>query len=252
MLHANELTKIVQYCRDMAPYEAGGFIDAFGLFVPLHNYSPTPTEAFYFPDMPPDARAVVHSHPGGPFAPSIGDQVQQRAMDIPWLVVAFDGDRLETFWFGDGAPIAPLVGRGFRHFVTDCYAACRDFYRITADLTLPEYPRRWKWWETDQRLYLDGFAAAGFREVDKAAILPGDAVLMQIHAKTPNHAAIWLGDGLIYHHTSGTKESDPTRLATVENGGRYSHFITAALRNDNDRIIRTAAQNLRAISRSQT
>lgn len=247
MWHANELIK---YCRDAAPNEAGGYIDTSGTFHPLHNASLTPREAFYFPDIPPDAAAVVHSHPGGPFAPSIGDQVQQIAMDIPWLIVAFKDDRTECFWFGDTAPIPPLVGRGFRHYVTDCYSACRDYYRVVCGLELPQFTRRWEWWEQGQTLYMDGFSVAGFREIPTDQLAPGDAVLMQIHAKTPNHAAIWLGDGLIYHHTSARSESVPGRLATVENVGRYSRHITAALRHDHSGIVRTAAQNLRAISRA--
>ncbi|WP_346949336.1 NlpC/P60 family protein, partial [Dyella sp.] len=58
-------------------------------------------------------------------------------------------------------------------------------------------------------LYTDNLAAAGFVPVDAKDIRRGDLVLMQIRSRNlvPNHAGIYLGDGLMLHHMYGRLSS---------------------------------------------
>ncbi len=242
-----DATALIDYCKSKAPNEAGGYISASGAFVPCDNVHHDPENYFYFADIPSDATAIIHSHPGGPFCPTESDQRGQMAWGIPWAIVAFDEYRTEIFWFGDEAEQPPLIGRGFRHYVADCYAAIRHAYKFECGLELGEWPREWQWWRSGDALYELGFPLEGFREIALSDVRAGDAVLMSLRSKTPNHAALWLGDGLIYHHMSGKTESEPGRLSTVEYAGRYQPYIVKALRNDDSRIDRAFGQKIRAL-----
>lgn len=237
MLGATEFIKIARHCRKHAPYEAGGYIDVTGcFFVPMYNRCDDPTQGFEFVGVPDNASAIVHSHPYGPFYPSLMDQQQQIAIDVPWIIYAFDDKREEFFTFGDTAPIPPLVGRGYRYAVTDCYSASRDLYRVHCGVTLPHFPREWEWWCNGGNMLAQGYADAGFREVSKRDMTEGDALLLRIRSDVVNHAAVYVGDGLIYHHLSSTKESDPSRLAVVEGIGRWLPFIDGVVRHADSRI----------------
>ena len=239
MLDRINLTNIIAYCRACAPDEAGGYIGPDGNFYPLRNKALNPSETFRFDHVPEDAIALIHSHPGGPFAPSEMDQMQQAAMDIPWGIVAFTDDRTEIFWFGDTAPMEPLNNRGFRHYVTDCYAGVRDLYRTHCGVVLPNFPRSWDWWSHGQHLFLHGFEKAGFHEVARSDVREGDVLLMSIKSATPNHSAVWIGKSLIYHHMSSRTESEPSNRAVVESDGRWIPFISMVLRHENGGIART-------------
>lgn len=239
------MSDVIDYFKAKAPNEAGGYIDAQGVFHPLDNIADNPSSHFHFASVPDDAIKLVHSHPNGPFAPSEMDQRQQIAMAVPWQIVAWQGDRTEVFEFGDEAPIPPLIGRGFRHYVTDCYAACRDMYRTKCDVLLPHFPREWEWWRHDKRLLSEGFAEAGFHAIEHRDILPGDAMLMCVRADTPNHSAVYMGDGWIYHHMSGRTESAPDRVACMDYLGRWQPYVTTVLRHEDNRITRTPWQAIR-------
>lgn len=67
-----------------------------------------------------------------------------------------------------------------------------------------------QWNDGVSNLYTEGFPEAGFVAVGTDAELQtGDVILMQIRSKNgvPNHAAIYLGDGLILHHLHGRLSS---------------------------------------------
>jgi cell wall-associated NlpC family hydrolase len=74
-------------------------------------------------------------------------------------------------------------------------------------------------------LYLDNFGSAGFHTTDLADLQVGDVLLMQVASPVPNHAAVYLGDGLILHHLQG-------RLSSRDVYGGYWHKVTThALRH---------------------
>lgn len=114
--------------------------------------------------------------------------------DCDWILVC-DG-KLHIF-----PKIQPLVGREFVHGETDCYTLFRDFYFL-AGADLPNFHRADDWWQTGQDLYLANMAKHGFSRVSSDDILQiGDVILMQVGADVANHAAIYLGDQTVLHHS---------------------------------------------------
>jgi cell wall-associated NlpC family hydrolase len=95
--------------------------------------------------------------------------------------------------------------------VLDCYQLIVDWYAQERGVTLPQFARADEWWNDGKSdLYTEGFPLAGFTKLPEgAALQAGDVILMQIRARNgvPNHAAIYLGDGLILHHLHGRLSS---------------------------------------------
>lgn len=215
-----------------------------GEIVFVENVAEDKENSFVMRDVPDDVQAVFHSHPGGPFYPSKADMQQQLAMDVPWGIIAFDSHYHEVTWFGDGAPKAPLLGRGFQHGVTDCYEMVRDFYREVHNVHLNAVPREWSWWERET-LYEDLLKDTGFISIQPHELLPGDGILASIRSRTSNHAAIYLGNDLILHHTTGKAGRDPSRLSIIEPATRWMSYMTKAVRYGKAEIDRTVGQGLR-------
>ena len=161
--------------------------------------------------------AVVHSHPGLPCTPSQADRVACEASGLPWHIVSIPNGEwtsLEPTGY-----VAPLVGREWSHGVLDCYALVRDWFRAERGIDLPNFARFDDWWKRGQNLYLDNFAQAGFAVVEPDELQTGDCLLMQVASPVPNHAAVYLGDGLILHHLQG-------RLSSRDVYGGYWQKIT--------------------------
>ena len=223
--------------------EICGYIDSSGAAVYVPNIHPSPADAWLMSAgaIPDGAKAVFHSHPRGPSAPSGMDMIYQYSSALPHGIACPDG----VFWFGDDVPTPSLVGRGFRHGVTDCYELIRDTYRLLWGVTLPHVPREWKWWKQGQSLYNSGFRDAGFIEIDGSEILPGDCIIFAVASNVDNHAAVWLGDDLILHHLSSRLAHDPSRLSTVEHIGQMGRFISKVVRYENGCINRAACEEIR-------
>lgn len=160
--------------------------------------------------------AIVHSHPDVPAEPSQADLVACEASGLPWHIVRVD--------MVDGAALAgelvtieptgyqaPLVGRQFSHGVLDCYQLIVDWYARERGITLKQFARADNWWDDGKSdLYTEGFPQAGFVKLaDDVPMEVGDVILMQIRSRNgvPNHAAIYLGDGLMLHHLHGRLSS---------------------------------------------
>ncbi|WP_250451212.1 C40 family peptidase [Caballeronia sp. ATUFL_M2_KS44] len=241
----NEETKkaIADHALAEYPRECCGLVvlhDGAERYVPCRNVAGAPEEHFVMSpedyalaeDMGPIV-AVVHSHPGAPARPSMADKaIAEKSGVDKWVIISVgvqgDGSVGAEDWceFGPSGYIAPLVGREWAHGTLDCYAIVRDWYRLERGIELPDFERAEKWWEDGKSsLYMDNFAAAGFVDVGQDADLqPGDVLLMQIRAKVPNHAGIYLGNNQMLHHMYG-------RLSgrTVW-GGMWAHALRAVLR----------------------
>lgn len=175
--------------------------------------------------------AVVHSHPSNIAAPSASDMQGQINTAVPWGIVATDGVICgEPVWWGPGADVQPLIGRGFRHGTADCYALIRDYYLLEKGVELREFPRDWLWWEAGETHFVDGFPLAGFVSIDEADARPGDVWLAQIRSDTPNHGGILLEDGLILHQPGGKVPVELSKLSVREPAFRYKRHITHWLR----------------------
>ena len=159
-----------QHAIDSYPRESCGLVVAGG-YIACENVAADPTKTFVIADAVSlkyagRIQGVLHSHCNGPPWPSSSDMRQQIATNVPWGVIATDGIQAwGPWWWGDQVPIAPLIGREFRHGITDCFALGRDWFRPVKGITMRDQPRDWNWWCTGQNLYLDGFKERGFKEI---------------------------------------------------------------------------------------
>lgn len=116
---------------------------------------------------------------------------------------------------------APLVGREFSHGVNDCYQLIRDWYARERGIALRNFERTEGWWERGEDLYMKHYADAGFYPVH-GELEEGDVILMQVRAYEANHAAIYLGEGMMLHHLYG-------RLSSRDVYGGYWKDVTRAV-----------------------
>jgi proteasome lid subunit RPN8/RPN11 len=181
---------------------------------PERNFEISP-EAFEAAAALGKVRGVVHSHPGGPWVPSLADMQGQIETGLPWAVVVpgEDGGALACHWGGEKPPVFDQqenhIPRAFLHGASDCYELVRDYFQEVQGIALPPIARAWRWWkspETYGEMYLDNLQAQGFRlitrdrEEMKRIARTGDAYLTAYGSKTPNHAGVYLGDGLALDH----------------------------------------------------
>lgn len=146
--------------------------------------------------------AIVHSHPGYSANPSMADRAQCEASGLPWVIVGLPSGHLvelaPTGW------TAPLEGREFHFGVLDCYTLVQDWYRREWGIVLPDFARTDGFWLRGEHLYRDGLAEAGFVVVPTREPQRGDGLLMRVGSPdVDNHAAVYLGDGLMLHHLYG-------------------------------------------------
>ena len=183
--------------------------------------------------------AILRSHPSDEpdridpvlLIPSAAEMRAQVALEVPFGIVPCHAERnMEPFWFGDQAPIRPLIGRVFRHGVTDCYSLIRDWYRLYRQVVLEEFPRDWDWWNAGLDLYRDGFGQAGFREIDAADVREGDVVLFRMRSKVPNHGGVFLDGDRMIHHPASSTPYDIFRLSNVQSIERWRRHATHWLR----------------------
>lgn len=226
---------IINHARRLAalspPQESVGVIRD-GAYISLVNSAEDPTISFRISGDDPaliGAEAIVHSHPGGPSFPSAHDMTQQIASGLPWLIAVTPtaaSPKITEEVFAFGLPPQMTEGRGYRHGVDDCYSLIRGFYKDVMGIELIDFPREWGWWHDGHNLYADGLGPAGFTMLpDDAQLQCGDVFLASVRAKVVNHAGIWLGDGLIYHHLGGAEGYQPERLARKEPVERWQKFI---------------------------
>lgn len=145
-----------------------------------------------------DILAVLHSHPNSGSSPSQADLVGCEGSGLPWFIFSIPG----ATW-AEMTPSgyrAPYVGRVFSHGVLDCYTLIQDWYRQELKISLPDFNRKEEWWKNGDDLYLENFQSTGFRRIDPSEMTKGDIILMQIHSRTVNHGAIYLGNDVILHH----------------------------------------------------
>lgn len=223
--------------NEVHPHEGVGFLTADG-FVAIRNTADEPERYFTVADEDwlrhAPVLAVLHSHPGGKGRPSSADMKHQIATAVPWAIIVTDGTHAgDPVWFGDQLAVPSLYGRQFLHGITDCYSLIRDCYRLGQEalatlpephqrihhwpyppVTLKEHPRDDDWWNTEENLYEQGFAATGFRKIDPRLIRTGDIFLAQLgRAKAINHGGIYVGNGLVLHHVNGyTSQRAPLNI----------------------------------------
>lgn len=219
------------HARDVFPEEASGIVTRDGVYQRLTNRSKTPTEEVGVSDEDmvklAEAAMYFHSHPNGPACPSMADMRLQMQLEIPFAIYSVDTNDL--FAWGDSLHKPPLIGRAFRHGISDCYSLVRDWFLQEKGVTLIDRPREWDWWlNGTDNFYDDGFKEAGFIKIPKEeATQKGDALLFQFKYKVIMHAAIVVDKDLLLHHISGQYPYDPSRISgTVPRLRWVRHAVT--------------------------
>ena len=228
MLETNQTLALAHSAREF-PREACGLLvihKGRETYVPCRNIGVGTDQFVIHPedyaaaDIQGEIVGVVHSHPGMSPEPSQADRVACEASGLPWHIVGIPSEdwiRIEPTGF-----VAPLVGREWSHGVLDCYSLVRDWFRSERGVLLPNFARFDDWWKRGENHYLDNFAQVGFEVINSADLRnlqPGDCFLMQVASPVPNHAAVYLGDGLILHHLQG-------RLSSRDVYGGYWQKVT--------------------------
>lgn len=213
------------------PAEICGVVTQSGRRQQYHrcrNTAPEPTEQF---SMHPEDYAtaedagtiiaIVHSHPDATTQPSQLDIAQCDLSQLPWIIASWpEGDIREVL---PREGVKPLLERPFVHGIWDCYAIVRDWYQLERRIELPNFARTDGWWSRGENLYMTHYAEAGF-VLAVGELQPGDVIVMQVQAPEPNHAAVYLGDGMMLHHMYG-------QLSTrVPYGGYWAERTITILR----------------------
>jgi len=216
------------HAKEDFPKEAVGLVHVVkgkNRYFKCQNIAETPDEHFILDpndylkaEKRGEITAVIHSHPKTNPAPSPADMVACEASGLPWFIVNPNTETWETYK-PSGFEL-PYVGREFSHGIVDCYSLVRDFYKREFNLILNDYSRRDQWWYQGENMYLDNFAKEGFKEIDLENVGYGDLFLMQLESPVPNHAAIYLNDGIVLHHVQG-------RLSSRDVYGGYYQKVTA-------------------------
>lgn len=236
MITLQQLNQIKLEAREQYPYEAVWLLTSEGLYQ-VENTHENPLEYFRISDREltrawaKDLKAIIHSHPGGHSAPSSEDMKGQINTAVAWAVIGLDEHETgDLCWWGKGVEKEPLVGRGFRHGVTDCYGLIKDYYDMELGIQLPEFPRDWDWWQHGQNLFTEGFAKAGFVRIEASEAKPNDVWLAQIRSDVPNHGGILLEGELAIHQMGAHTPVDLSRPSVREPVHRYRSLITHWLR----------------------
>lgn len=184
------------------PKEACGLV-AGGKYYPCENFAQQAGDAFKISpeqwamveDIAP-IEAVFHSHPDWPSDPSEADRASCEGSGVPWIIVSIRGGKADGWSrIEPEGHVTPLVGRAFVHGVHDCLSIILDYYKRERDIDLGSYDRDDNWWNDGGNLYLENLPAAGFVQVFSPQ--QGDVILMQIRSPVPNHAGVFLADGII-------------------------------------------------------
>ncbi|MBA60030.1 MAG: hypothetical protein CMQ40_12780 [Gammaproteobacteria bacterium] len=200
----------------------------------LSNRSRKPAEAFAVATeewhaLMGSAELVLHSHPNGSPVPSLADQRQQLATSVPWYVKPKGCD---GFFFGDGSPEVPLLARGYRWGVTDCYSVVRDAFWQLRGIRLKNHPRDYESFRRGLPFFDSRFKKEGFEKISEsiADAKVGDCVLFKIRAETSNHCGYVVSPGVMLHHPSARNTYSPSWLARRERLERWGFLPLSVLR----------------------
>ena len=137
--------------------------------------------------------AIVHSHPDGSTKPSTFDRLQMPLHGVPWVIVSYPEIDIKVHKPSPYA--APLINREYIHGVLDCFSIVRDYYARELDISIDNFERVDRWWESSDSadLYIDNFKSQGFVQVD--TLRRHDVILCRVQpTQHVNHALIYLGD----------------------------------------------------------
>lgn len=157
-------------------------------------------------------QAVIHSHTTKQHkydlrTPSMADMQGQKSTDVPWGIVATEGENVsEILWMGLNIPV-PIEGRIYIHNVQDCLTCAVDYLKINFNITVPTFPRPLEWDDYNKFMITDGIKEGGFitLPVDTPynELQHGDFILFKVQSNYINHIGVVAEDGMFWHQLQG-------------------------------------------------
>ncbi len=223
---------IIAHMERDRPNEACGIVittDDGYAYEPLVNKSKTPDDHYELSKKDskrvmtdPKVVALSHSHPKGNFSPSKHDLKMQIAVDKPFIISVRNPATgvAGVYSFGDHMLDYPLYQRPWLYGVFDCLEGIRGWHHQSTGIYIPRAPRTDFWWvpdrqdevaEEDKDIYAKSIVPYGFVEYDPNFADPnhlmhpkiGDVMFMQYNSPFINHAGVYIGNNLIFHHRDG-------------------------------------------------
>ena len=146
---------------------------------------------------------IVHSHPLEPAIPSDNDKASCEYLGLPWFIYS----PLTKDWISfepSGWKTPSLLGRSFVFGVHDCWSLITDWYKKNKNVNIP-YTQRPKTFKEfiKNPLFEKTLPTLGFKEIKEDNIQIGDVLLMKSSKNVLGHAALYIGDQTILHHSLG-------------------------------------------------
>jgi len=217
-LQQEQIQRFREFVLHEYPFEAVAAVSD-GKVVPLPNVADEPQDGFGVRTqdlLRQKVDALLHSHTYNKRderkfdgrTPSYKDVRTQIAMNIPWGIVATEGETVTPIlWFPQSRDVE-LLNRKFVYYVFDCWTLVRDWYWQNRQIELMYYPDI----EINPHKGLMEDAAyerfadeAGFKQITFKELEVGDVFLMNSFGRRTNHAAVYVGDGNVMHHWTTRK-----------------------------------------------
>ena len=150
---------------------------------------------------------IVHSHPLEPAIPSDNDNASCEYLGLPSYIYS----PLTKDWISfepSGWKAPSLIGRNFVFGVHDCWSLITDWYEENKNIKI-NYTKYTKRPQTLKQflknpLFVKILPKLGFKELkNKEDIEIGDVLIMESVKDTLGHAALYIGDQTILHHSWG-------------------------------------------------
>ena len=229
MSEANWLPDALKHAESEYPNESCGFV-VNDKYLPRKNIHDTPADGFTISGIgyasavkKGELQVIVHSHPDGQVRPSLHDLKGQLESNIPWCILP---KGKPPVWVGRelATDIEGLLGRPFIYGVNDCYTIIRSAFKIVKGIELGTVPTEFGWWNTGGNVYVENFEKVGFRLLQPGEHLePFDCILGAVRSKVVNHAALYLGNGVMLHHLAG-------RISCRESALRWMDALSMKVR----------------------
>jgi len=206
-LAKNVIAGIERHAEECYPKECCGVViveKGKRRYIPCKNIAPTGKDFWIDPVdlIAAEERGkvvmIVHSHCNISPRPTEADLIFCERSGVEWLIINWPTKI--TYQFKPSGFELGLYGREFNHGIVDCYAFVRDYYHRELGIELSDYHREDNWWLNGENHYLNLYEEAGFYQIDLEDLQKHDMIYMTVASQVPNHAAIYLGDGVIGHH----------------------------------------------------
>jgi cell wall-associated NlpC family hydrolase len=178
---------------------------------PLHQFEIDGSERFELEKIAP-IQCILHSHPYKladskkfredhyhPVWASVTDQESWMNDNVPWGIVATDGEGISRFeWLED--EMKPFDKREFSWFTADCYTCVRDWHRDHTKIIAPNFTREFGFWLKGQNTIEEGIQTIPFATIHNVADAHiGDIAVFAIGQTVVNHLGVISGQNQILH-----------------------------------------------------